>query len=234
MLDRSCGIRALVFDFDGLVLDTESCVYESWRSVYAEHGCELPLDRWCSAIGADVSTFDPLADLRARVGERLDVGDLQRRRRQHRDALLAALEPMPGVISRLREARAHGLGTGLASSSQRPWVEDHLTRLGLRHYFDTLATEEDVAAVKPAPDLYLRALGFLGVGAGEALAIEDSPNGVAAAKAAGLRCIAVPGPMTRHLSFAEADVVLDSLAERTLPALIEDAVVLLGGKGGSP
>jgi HAD superfamily hydrolase (TIGR01509 family) len=221
-METRSRFRALVFDFDGLVLDTETCVYESWRAVYAEHGCELPLDRWCEAIGSTVDLFDPFEDLRARVGARLDAEQMQERRRRHRDALLAELEPMPGVGAWLRDARARGLGLGLASSSDRLWVESHLKRLELRHFFDAVATEDDVAAVKPAPDLYLHATAALQVEPGEAVAIEDSPNGVAAAVAAGLRCIAVPGPMTRHLDFGGADLVVDSLADRPLVDLIGD------------
>jgi HAD superfamily hydrolase (TIGR01509 family) len=222
------GIRALVLDFDGLVLDTESCVYESWRKTYEGFGYELPLDRWCGAIGSDVRSFDPLEELRTLAGEHLDVEEMQQHRRAYRDLLLEQLEPMPGVTSYLREARERGLNVGVASSSPRRWVESHLERLGLRQYFDALTTEEDVAAVKPAPDLYVRATSVLGIERSEAIAIEDSPNGVTAAKAAGVWCIAVPGPMTRHLSFEKADHVLNSLAERTLSEVIQDMEVLQG------
>jgi HAD superfamily hydrolase (TIGR01509 family) len=221
-------IGALVLDFDGLVLDTESCVYEAWRRTYEGFGCELPLDRWCGAIGSDGRSFDPLEELRALVGERLDVEEMQRHRRMYRDSLLEQLEPMPGVTSYLCEARTQGLGVGVASSSPRPWVEAHLERLELRQYFDTLATEEDVEAVKPAPDLYICATDALGIERCKAIAIEDSPNGVAAAKAAGLWCIAVPGPMTRHLSFETADRVLSLLSDQTLSEVIEDLAVRLG------
>jgi HAD superfamily hydrolase (TIGR01509 family) len=217
-------IRALVVDFDGLVLDTESCVYESWQLVYADNGLELPLDRWSAVIGSDNSAFDPLAELRARVGPDLDVDAVQRRRRRHRDSLLEQLDPMPGVTARLSEARASGLALAMASSSSRSWVEEHLARLGLREFFDAMATEDDVEVVKPAPDLYLHATAALAVRPSEAIAIEDSPNGVAAARAAGLRCVAVPGPMTRQLCFDHANLVLESLADCDRPEMIERAV----------
>ena len=115
---------------------------------------------------------------------------------------------------------------GMASSSPRAWVEEHLERLELRQYFEQLTTEEDVDRVKPSPDLYIHATEALGIERVEAIAIEDSPNGVAAAKAAGLWCIAVPGPMTRHLSFEAADCVLRSLAERTLSEVISELTAL--------
>ena len=221
-------IRALVLDFDGLVLDTESCAYEAWRLVYAEHGCELSLDRWCETIGSDRREFDPFEELRAKVGPGLEVARMQRRRREHRDALLSRLGAMAGVSSRLSEARDLGLSLAIASSSPLSWVAGHLARLELQHFFDALATADEVDRVKPAPDLYLRAATALGIRPSEAVAVEDSPNGVAAAKAAGLYCVAVPGPMTRHLSFERADLVLDSLAAVSLSELIERVALARG------
>jgi putative hydrolase of the HAD superfamily len=105
---------------------------------------------------------------------------------------------------------------GLASSSPVEWAERFLARLGLRDRFAVLATRERVARSKPAPDLYELALAELGVTAGDALAVEDSPNGVAAAKAAGLFCVAVPNPLTVGLALDNADVVLHSLDDRPL------------------
>ena len=103
-------IRALILDFDGLILDTETTMFEAWSAVYEEHGQELPLERWRAAIGTDGSAFEPGAHLRERMGERFDEGSIQRARRRHRDEILARLEPMPGVEDCLREARSMGLG----------------------------------------------------------------------------------------------------------------------------
>ena len=221
-------IRALVLDFDGLILDTESTGFEAWRAAYEAHGVALPRETWCAAIGTDTRAFDPLAHLCSVVDGPIDVSALQRRRRRHRDTLIAGLGPMPGVTSRLREARARGLRAAIASSSPRDWIEGHLARLGLASFFDVLATEEDVAAVKPAADLYLHAVDRLGARAEQAIALEDSPNGVAAAKAAGLVCVAVPGPMTRDLCFARADLVIPSLRGRRLSAIVRDALAAAG------
>ena len=134
------------------------------------------------------------------------------------------LEVMPGVAVRLAEARELGLRAAIVSSSPHSWVEGHLARSGLRHFFDALITYENEGAAKPAPDLYLRAMSVLGLEPAQAIAFEDSPNGVASAVAAGLFCVAVPGPMTRPLCFAQADLVLESLLERTLPELFESAI----------
>ena len=207
-------IRALIFDFDGLILDTETSVYEAWRTVYEEHDQVLPKDRWLTRIGTDGSAFDPLVELRARVGQALDAERIQRRRIAFHRAHTARLDQMPGVRACLEYARAESISTAIASSSSYDWVNGHIERLGLAHFFDQLVTIEHVEAAKPAPDLYLRATELLGVDPGDAIALEDSPSGVQSAKAAGLFCIAVPGPMTRTLSFEAADAVLASLDAR--------------------
>jgi HAD superfamily hydrolase (TIGR01509 family) len=207
-------MRALVFDFDGLILDTETSVYEAWRIVYEEHDQVLPRDRWLSRIGTDGSAFDPLVELCARVGENLDAEEIRKRRMAYHRAHLEGLDQMPGVRACLEHARAKSIGTAIASSSPFYWVSGHIERLGLTHFFDQIVTAEHVDAAKPAPDLYLRATELLGVDPVDAIALEDSPNGVRSAKAAGLYCIAVPGPMTRTLSFEAADSVMASLDAR--------------------
>jgi len=208
-------IRALVFDFDGLILDTETLVFEAWRREYAHHGETLEIELWTERIGTDGSTFDPLVQLRARVGD-FDEAALHARRRAYREARLEALQPLPGVETALDDARTAGIPIALASSSPADWVLGNLERVGLLEAFDSIATGDEVPAAKPAPDVYVLATSRLGVPPEESLALEDSPNGVRAAKAAGLRCLAVPGPMTRSLAFHEADAVADSLAERPL------------------
>jgi HAD superfamily hydrolase (TIGR01509 family) len=212
-------IRALFFDFDGLITDTESADYEAWRSVYADHGVVLPLERWLASIGSDGSSFVPLDHLRELVGA-LDEEAVTATRRARLHALFAELRPLPGVVDWLREAREHGLHVGVVSSSSRAWVDDHLERLGLAAHVDFRMTRDDVSRVKPHPDLYLRALAHVGVEAAHALAVEDSPNGLRAARAAGLACVAVPGPMTRGLVFESPTLVLESLAERPLASVI--------------
>lgn len=212
-------MRAIVFDLDGVLLDTESADFAAWKRAYREHGQVLPGDRWVAAIGSDETRFDPLAELRRLVGERFDEEAMQRARRAHRDALTARLRPCPGVVELLDAAERAGVATAVASSSERGWVEGHLDGLGLRHRFSVLRCREDVARVKPDPALYRAAVEALGVAPHEAVAIEDSPNGLAAAVEAGLFTVAVPGPMTRGLDFGAADLVLASLAEITLEAL---------------
>jgi len=227
-------MRALVFDFDGLILDTETSVYEAWRIIYEEHDQVLPRDRWLSRIGTDGSGFDPLAELGRRVGTPLDVEQIRARRMAFHRAHIAGLEQMPGVRACLEHARAESIRTAIASSSPFDWVHGHIERLGLARFFDGIVTIEQVEAAKPAPDLYLRATELLDVDPVDAIALEDSPNGVRSAKAAGLYCVAVPGPMTRTLCFESADAVLPSLDARPASEWIAQAAAARGARQADP
>jgi HAD superfamily hydrolase (TIGR01509 family) len=216
-------LGAVIFDFDGLILDTESPVFEAWRVVYADAGHVLSRDRWVQTIGTDGSGFDPLAELHELSDVPIDVEALQARRRDLRDRHIAGLDALPGVISLLDQARLRGLKRAVASSSPIDWVGMHLERLGLLDAFDAIVTREDAAQAKPAPDLYLAVTERVGVAPGAAIAFEDSPNGVHAAKAAGLYCVAVPGPMTRSLGFDHADARVESLADEPLETWLQAA-----------
>jgi len=212
-------IRAIVFDFDGLILDTEEPVYRSWLEVYQAHGEDLPFDRWVQIVGSTTAGFHPQHHLEERLGRSLPKEVLDRRIGRRTEMILAQTV-LPGVMRRLEEAKAMELKVGLASSSTSDWVKGHLTRLGILDSFDCLRCRDQVANAKPEPDLYLAVLACLGVSASEAVAIEDSPNGVLAAKRAGLRCVAIPNSITARLDLGQADVVLGSLAEVTLAGLL--------------
>ena len=215
----SSPIRALIFDFDGLILDTEGPEFQSWSEIYAEHGCELDFDLWATCIGtADI--LDPYAELERLLAGPIDRDEIRTQRRARNQALLDELGPRPGIVEYLEQARERQMGIAVASSSPRSWVAGHLERLGLLDSFHALACADEVAMVKPDPALYQLALEKLGVSASEAIAIEDSPNGVLAAKRAGLLCVAVPNDLTRRLSLDHADKVLASLAEVPLEDLL--------------
>ncbi len=213
-------VKALVFDFDGLILDTEEPVYRSWLELYQAHGETLPFERWVEIVGSNNAAFDPRADLENRLGRALTQEELDRRIARRSDLVLAQAV-LPGVVELADAARDRGIGLGVASSSSCEWVKGHLERLGIRDRFSCIRCRDDVAAVKPAPDLYVAALQCLGVGARDAVAIEDSPNGIAAAKAAGMWCVGVPNVITGGLDLSRADVVLTSLEGATLEALAE-------------
>ena len=213
-------IRAFVFDFDGLILDTEEPVYRSWLEVYQAHGEDLPFDRWILTVGSSNAAFDPRGHLESRLGRTLTPQVLEERIRRRTEMILAQAA-LPGVVDLLAAARGTGLKIGVASSSSRSWVGGHLERLAILHQFDCVRCRDDVPAVKPAPDLYLAVLDCLGVPAVEAVAIEDSPNGVTAAKSAGMWCVAVPNLITSGLDLSHADLVLPALAGVTPAGLAE-------------
>jgi HAD superfamily hydrolase (TIGR01509 family) len=213
-------IRAIVFDFDGLILDTEEPIYRSWLEVYEAHGEDLPFDRWVQTVGSTTTGFHPQHHLEERLGRPLPKEVLDRRM-DRRTELILANQVLPGVVQRLEEARAMGLKLGVASSSTQEWVRGHLARLGILEHFDCLRCRDDVANAKPEPDLYLAVLDCLGVRAEEAIAIEDSPNGVAAARRAGMTCVAIPNSITARLDLSHADLILNSLAELTMAQLLE-------------
>jgi HAD superfamily hydrolase (TIGR01509 family) len=213
-------IRALLFDFDGLVVDTETPSFASWQEVYREHGQELPLERWAAIIGT-IGGFEPLDYLEELHGP-IDRQAVKERRYQHELELLEIEGLRPGILAYLDEAQRMGLKKAIVSSSSRRWVDGHLARLEQAEHFDEIVTADlDEERAKPRPTLYLEALERLSLTAGEAVAFEDSPNGVKAAKAAGIFTVAVPNGVTSSLGLDEADLVLDSLAEMPLRKLLE-------------
>lgn len=215
------SIRALVFDFDGLIVDTEGPIFRAWQRIYRERGQELPRERWLTIIGTATGPFDPLLDLRERTGEPLEQDELDGLERRYYKEATAMQQLLPGVESYLADARRLGLKTAVASSSTSSWVTDHLERFGIHEHFDAILCREDVSRTKPDPELYQKALERLAVSASQTIAFEDSSNGIRAAKAAGLFCVVVPNPLTADLDLTKADLRLDSLEAMPLPALVE-------------
>jgi len=217
-------IEALVFDFDGLILDTELPIYRAWYELFERHGAQpLSIDEWAAEIGT-IRGLDLPGLLVERATRPVDLDEADVWRRAHRDLLLAEQQARPGVEEWIAEAEAAGLGVAIASSSEAEWVLPLLERIGLHTRFACVVNAGGALAAKPAPDTYLEACARLGVEPASALAIEDSPHGIAAAKAAGLRCVAVPHELTETLDLSAADLRLESLAECSLA----DAIARLG------
>lgn len=205
-------IRALVFDFDGLILDTETCHHLSVSEQFVAHGVELSQEEWMARLGRadNPHWIELLEQTTGRVVERDGIVEVHRVRYRE---LVHAEDVRPGVVELLEEARRSGVAVAVASSSDREWVEGHLRRLDLFEYFHAVRTRDDVARGKPHPDLFLAALDALGVPATQAIAFEDSHNGSLAAKAAGMYTVVVPNDLTRVQDFAHVDLVLDSLVD---------------------
>ena len=213
-------IQALIFDFDGLILDTETPIFQSWQEIFRQHGCELTLETWADIIGRPPDFWNPVGHLQRCLDRPVDGEALVAAQRRREEALIAGQPVLPGVLDYLDEASRLGLRIGVASSSPRAWVLGHLSRLGLAARFEVIMTSDDVAQAKPSPDLYLAAVEALEVLPDQAVAFEDSPNGVLAAKRAGIYCVAVPNLLTRRLSLDHADMVIPSLAAWPLEALL--------------
>lgn len=214
-------IKALIFDFDGLILDTEMSSFQTWQEIYEEHDCQLPFSTWAICIGGSIELFDPFEYLEQQIGRPVLREEIRLRRRLRHVQIVEAQPVLPGVEDYILSAKRLGLKIGLASSSRHEWVDTHLTRLGLIDYFDSIKCFDDVKQSKPDPELYLAVLDALGVHGYEAIALEDSPNGVIAAQQAGIYCVAVPNPVTRQLPLEHADLCLSSLGDVSLEQLLE-------------
>ncbi|MFE5317331.1 HAD family hydrolase [Paenibacillus sp. NPDC056579] len=214
-------IKAIVFDFDGLILDTETPEYESFQAMYQEHGAQLPLEVWGRHIGTDGSLFEPYQYLEKCIGKPIDRESARLLRRERYAERMRGELPRPGVADYLVRGKALNIGIGLASSSSRAWVTGYLTEHRLTDSFHCVRTRDDVAKTKPDPELYLRVLETLGAQPHEAVAFEDSPNGALAAKRAGMHCVIVPNSVTRQLKFGEFDLRLDSMADMPLDTVFE-------------
>jgi HAD superfamily hydrolase (TIGR01509 family) len=212
-------IEALIFDFDGLLIDSETPLFEIWQGIYGERGCELHLDDWQHALGT-FGGFDPYADLLARTGVTLERETVQPLIRARHVERCTALPLLPGVARLFDDAHAAGLRVAVASSSAIDWVGPFLEQHGLRARLDALCTRDDVARVKPAPDLFLLAAAGMDVAPRRCIVFEDSPNGLRAARAAGMWAVAVPNALTRTLPLPDPDLVLGSLADARLAEII--------------
>ena len=218
-------ITALLLDFDGTIVDSETAEAEAWAVVYAEHGHEL--DRGAVARGAGhIETQGaPGRRLAALLGDDTLTETLMAQWYAQFVECVVAEEIRPGILAWLEEARAMGWRTAVASSSSRDWVVPHLDRLGLLADLDTVVCGDEVERTKPAPDVYLLALRRLGVDAGTAIAVEDSVHGATAAEVAGCHVVVTPNPMTLQQDWpAHFDHVdLATLTLRDLAARLERA-----------
>ena len=204
--------RALFLDFDGLICDTERAAHQSWQELYTRLGLVFDRRVWARMTGRSNGEDTATAELARRLGRPLRSGELAWRR--ERKQWLCDQEPLrPGVAALIDAAAGRALALAVVSSSSRSWVRPHLERLHVHHRFHVVVTGDDTPAHKPAPDLYHLALARTGLGPGAVVAFEDSPSGVRAAQAAGLRCVAVPSSVGSRADVAGADVVLDSLAD---------------------
>jgi HAD superfamily hydrolase (TIGR01509 family) len=217
------AIKALLFDYDGVLWDSEVAALESWRETYAEYGQDIAFDDFVTRLGT-VGGVDLVAELERLVGTPLDHEAVKRRRWARKMELVRQLKPRPGILDYIAGARDRGLAVAVISTDDSEWIMTGLTILGLQDAFHFIeCAEGDMTRAKPSPALYLSALQRLALSEDEAIAIEDSPNGIRSAKEAGLFCLCYANAVTRQLDLSEADVVVDSLADPPLSAALKMA-----------
>ncbi len=212
------ALEAVIFDMDGVLIDSEPIHTEATRAVLADLGIDYvpdPDENFCGCTDWDV-----FHALRVRYALGPDEGSLAEAWIARSVEMLSGpLVPMAGVPDVLHTIRRSGLRLALASSSAPAIITATLTGLGLQDVFEFTVSGHDVERGKPAPDIFIEAARRLGLGPEALLIIEDSSNGLAAAVAAGIRCVAVPCPSTAGQDFSCAAACLRDLTE--LPGWIE-------------
>lgn len=214
-------LQAVVFDFDGLIADTEAPEFESWRLEFLAHGAALEMTEWSKCVGAGPGAWSVEEHFR-QLAPHADLESALRSRHGRFLELSAGMKPNPGVREWIDDLIAAGIPFAIASSSRSEWVSEHLEKVGLAERFETIWTRDLVEHAKPHPDLYLAACRSLQVDPVNALALEDSSNGALAAKRAGMKAVAVPNAVTAGFDFSHADKVVPSL----LRFRLQDAAAL--------
>ncbi len=215
------ALKAILFDFDGVIVDTESVLFQSWQDTCAAHGCALSIEQWAANVGGySYDIFDPLGHIETQCGHPIDREAVNTARRACYLHRVHRQDAMPGIPEAFEATKTLGLKLAVVSSSSINWVTGHLKRLALDAFVDVYACGNEVENVKPDPAVYHLALERLHIGAAQAIAIEDSPKGVAAAKTAGIYCVAAPNPVTRHAPLNGHNRLVPSLADNDFRELV--------------
>jgi len=214
-------IKALIFDFDGLLVDTETPQMQTWQRLYRELGAELRPEEWVQWLGTSPEAFDPISDLRGKTTATFDSYELKRQFKLQSTQAIEKEILRPGMGLLLEHAQKAGLAMAVSSSSGRLWVESGLDRVRATKYFQAVCTAEDVTRVKPDPELFQLALSRLNIAPQEAIVLEDSPMGIRAAKSAGMACVAYPNSISTHLDLSKADLIVNSPQDLTLAQILD-------------
>jgi HAD superfamily hydrolase (TIGR01509 family) len=213
-------LAAVIFDFDGIVLDSETPEYESHRRIYERCGVALTVEEWCGVIGTWSEGHDQqwFTRLSARSPQAPSHDDYFAERRRIFESILPA-DPMHGVRELLAQLRDARIPAAIASSAPATWVVGAVERLGMGPSFAAVVTGDQVKHRKPAPDVYLAAALELGVDPRRSIAIEDSGPGIAAACAAGMKAVAIPHWLTARHDLSGAHLTVTHAGELSLDRL---------------
>ena len=204
--------RGIIFDFDGVLVDTEWAIYQSWVQLYAREGQEISISTYSPCLGAGYSHWNPADHREKLTGKKYDWDVETPARQAVLEADLARAGLMEGALELLDWCREQGIGLTVASSSSRRWVQGWLERLGIYERFDGVFTRTDGYAVKPDPALFLAACDCLNLPKEDCLIVEDTENGTISARNAGIPCVAVPNRMTESCDLSRAQYRVSSLS----------------------
>ena len=211
--------KALIFDFDGLIVDTETVIYESWAEIYEQNNQTLELNTYKNCVGSDFGQFHPGLELEKRTGETFNWAVIDTEREELIRQRLEQTKERTGIRFFIEDAKEKGLELAIASSSSRNWVLGWIKKLRLSEHFSAFVNRDDVQNIKPDPELFLRAADSLGIAPSEALILEDSENGLKAATAAGIPCAIITNPVTAGGNFSGAIMVAESFNDERLKKL---------------
>lgn len=213
-------VKVIIFDFDGLVFDTETYDLEAFQELYKKYNVDFSLEDWINSIGSSLR-FDPYERLLVKFPE-ISRDNIRTERSNLYQELLEGKTPREGVEDYLERAKQLGIKIALASSSTRSWIDFHIDKLGIISYFDYICTSDDVENVKPEPDLYNKVLSYFEISPKEAVVFEDSPNGSLASIRAEVPCVIVPNETTKLLKFDERVLLrLNSKKDMTLDEVLK-------------
>ncbi|HMN11792.1 MAG TPA: HAD family phosphatase [Bellilinea sp.] len=213
-------IKAFIFDFDGLILDTETPIYRAWADVYEENGYKLRLIDWEKSLGSADANFDVYGHLLDLVNKPLDEEAIRLRVRNQYMSEINASDTLPGIRELIDGALERGIRLSVGSSADRRWLDRHLTRLGLIEKFKVIVSMDDVTHVKPSPEIFNKVVADLGLKSSECVVFEDSPNGIRAAHAAGIKCVTIPNTISSLLDTSTAEIKLARADEITIDELL--------------
>jgi putative hydrolase of the HAD superfamily len=214
------AIKGIIFDFDGLIIDTETPEFRAWENLYRNYDQVFPAEVYLNGVGSAYNDPAPLNHLLELMNGQLTRTRIMDELNEIKSVMFDQESLRPGVLEYLKDAKRIGIKIGLASSSERAWIDHFIVLHRIDLYFDCIRTLENVARPKPDPELFTQSVRCMQIEPDEAIALEDSYNGIVAAKQAGLYAVAVPNPVTMHSDFSQADRILNQLSDISLEELI--------------
>ncbi len=204
--------KALLFDFDGTLVDTEWAIYQAWLATFQKEGQDLPIETYAQCIGSDFNTWSPKTHLEDLTGKQFPWAEMDLERQKVIEGALKSEGPVPGAVEILTELEGQYV-MAVVSSSSHDWVDGWLERLEMSQYFSATVCRGDAPRIKPAPDLYERASERIGIPPQECLVIEDSLNGGLAGLEAGMTVQVIPNRITKGSDFSRMNGVFESLTQ---------------------